>query len=337
MCLLGETHIEGPAINYEQIARQVVKQVGYDDEKKGLDYKTMSVIVNVERQSAEIANAVHVAKDMDDFGAGDQGIMFGYATDEWDTVSLHPYSHYLANLLCEEMAKARHSGQIPWLRPDCKSQVIVEYKNEKGMVEPIRIYNILISTQHDETVTTEEIKKVLTEQIIKKVCPAEMLKDTDIVINPSGSFILGGPAADSGLTGRKIIVDTYGGWAPHGGGAFSGKDPTKVDRSATYYARFVAKSLVAAGLCHRVLVQVSYAIGLPDPLSIYIESYGTAKEGITDEDLVEIVKKNFNFRPGNIIKELDLLRPIYQKTAKYGHFGRSDPDFTWETPKKLNL
>ena len=223
------------------------------------------------------------------------------------------------------------------MRPDCKSQVIVEYKNEKGMVKPIRIYNILISTQHDETVTTEEIKKVLTEQIIKKVCPAEMLKDTDIVINPSGSFILGGPAADSGLTGRKIIVDTYGGWAPHGGGAFSGKDPTKVDRSATYYARFVAKSLVAAGLCHRVLVQVSYAIGLPDPLSIYIESYGTAKEGITDEDLVEIVKKNFNFRPGNIIKELDLLRPIYQKTAKYGHFGRSDPDFTWEAPKKLNL
>lgn len=164
-----------------------------------------------------------------------------------------------------------------------------------------------------------------------------MLKDTDIVINPSGSFVLGGPAADSGLTGRKIIVDTYGGWAPHGGGAFSGKDPTKVDRSACYYCRFVAKSLVAAGLCHRVLIQVSYAIGLPDPLSIYLESYGTVKEGLTDEDLTEIVKKNFNFRPGHIIKELDLLRPIYLKTAKYGHFGRSDPDFTWETPKKLNL
>lgn len=275
---------------------------------------------------------------MNDFGAGDQGIMFGYATDEWDTETLHPYSHYLANLLCEELAKARHSGQIPWLRPDCKSQVIVEYKNEGGRVKPVRIYNILISTQHNAGVSQEEIQKTITEQIINKVCPAEMLKDTQIVINPSGSFVVGGPKADSGLTGRKIIVDTYGGWAPHGGGAFSGKDPTKVDRSATYYARYVAKSLVAAGLAHRVLVQVSYAIGLPDPLSIHIESYGSAKNGLTDEDLVRIVKKNFNFRPGNIINELNLLRPIYQKTAKYGHFGRTgDADFTWETPKKLTL
>lgn len=337
MCLLGETLVDGPAINYEQIARDVARQVGYDDENKGLDYKTMSVLVNVERQSPEIAQAVHVQKDMDDFGAGDQGIMFGYATNEWDTETLHPYSHYLSNLLCEEMAKARHSGEIPWLRPDCKSQVIVEYKNDKGKVTPVRIYNILISTQHDPSVTQQQIKEVLIEKIIKKVCPAEMLKDTDIVINPSGSFIVGGPKADSGLTGRKIIVDTYGGWAPHGGGAFSGKDPTKVDRSATYYARYVAKSLVAGGLAARVLVQVSYAIGLPDPLSIHIESYGTVKEGLTDEDLVRIVKKNFNFRPGNIIKELNLLRPIYQKTAKYGHFGRTDPDFTWEKPKTLVL
>lgn len=329
--------VGGHAINYEQIARQVAKQVGYDEEDKGLDYKTMSVLVNVERQSPEIAQAVHVSKDMDDFGAGDQGIMFGYATDEWDTETLHPYSHYLSNLLCEEMAKARHSGEIPWLRPDCKSQVIVEYSNENGRVKPVRIYNILISTQHDPTVTQQQIQETLTEKIIKKVCPADMLKDTQIVINPSGSFVVGGPKADSGLTGRKIIVDTYGGWAPHGGGAFSGKDPTKVDRSATYYARYVAKSLVAAGLCHRVLVQVSYAIGLPDPLSIHIESYGTARNGLNDEDLVRIVKKNFNFRPGNIIKELDLLRPIYKKTAAYGHFGRNDPDFTWETPKKLVL
>jgi S-adenosylmethionine synthetase len=337
ICMLGETLVAGPAVNYEQIAREVCKKVGYDDEDKGLDYKTMSVLVNVERQSAEIAAAVHVSKDIDDFGAGDQGIMFGYATDEWDSETLHPYSHWLSNKLCEEMAKARHSGAIPWLRPDCKSQVVVEYANEHGKLRPVRIYNILISTQHDPSVNQKQIAEVLTEQIIKRVCPAEFLKDTQIVINPSGSFIIGGPKADSGLTGRKIIVDTYGGWAPHGGGAFSGKDPTKVDRSATYYARYVAKSLVAAGLAHRVLVQVSYAIGLPDPLSIHIESYGSVQGGRTDEDLVKIVKKNFNFRPGKIIKELDLLRPIYQKTAVFGHFGRNDPDFTWEKPKKLNL
>lgn len=335
--MLGETHITGPRINFEQIARDVCKEVGYDDDNKGLDYNNMSVIVNVENQSPEIANAVHISKDIDDFGAGDQGLMFGYATAEWDTETLHPYSHHLANQLCEELAKARHSGAIPWLRPDCKSQVIVEYQNDKGRVKPIRIYNILISTQHNPEVSNEEITRVLTEQIVKKVCPAEMLQDTKIVINPSGSFVVGGPKADSGLTGRKIIVDTYGGWAPHGGGAFSGKDPTKVDRSASYYTRYVAKSLVAAGLAHRVLVQVSYAIGLPDPLSIYIDSYGTAKEGLTDEDLVRIVRNNFNFRPGSIIKELDLLRPIYKKTAKFGHFGRNDPDFTWEQPKKLVL
>ena len=294
----------------------------------------MTVLVNVEQQSSEIAAAVHEGKSDADMGAGDQGLMFGYATDEWDRVSLHPYSHYLANQLCEEMAKARHSGEIPWLRPDCKSQVIVEYKKEGHNIKPVGIYNVLISTQHDENVTNEEITRVLTEKIINKVCPAELLTDAKIVINPSGKFVLGGPAADAGLTGRKIIVDTYGGWAPHGGGAFSGKDPSKVDRSAAYYARYVAKSLVAAELAHRVLVQVSYAIGLADPLSIYIDSYGTVKDGLTDYDLIRIVRNNFNFRPGNIIKELDLKRPIYQKSAKYGHFGRDDPDFTWETPKR---
>lgn len=209
----------------------------------------------------------------------------------------------------------------------------MEYSKEGNIIKPLRIYNILISTQHDHGITNQEIKDTLTEKIIKKVCPAEMLKDTQLVINPSGSFEMGGPKADAGLTGRKIIVDTYGGWAPHGGGAFSGKDPTKVDRSAAYYARYVAKSLVANGLAHRVLVQVSYAIGLADPLSIYVESYGSVKDGLTDEDLIKIVKKNFNFRPGNIIHELDLKRPIYRKTAKYGHFGRTDPDFTWEKPK----
>lgn len=195
------------------------------------------------------------------------------------------------------------------------------------------MHTILISTQHDPTVTQEEIKTALITKVINTIVPAEMLNETNIVINPSGSFVQGGPAADAGLTGRKIIVDTYGGWCPHGGGAFSGKDASKVDRSAAYYCRYVAKSLVANGLCHRVLVQVSYAIGIADPLSVHVDSYGTVKEGLTDDNLMEIVLKNFNFRPGNIIKELELKRPIYQKTSSFGHFGRNDPDFTWEKPK----
>jgi len=235
------------------------------------------------------------------------------------------------------MAIYRKDGTLPWLRPDCKSQVIVEYeKLANGHVKPVRVYNILISTQHSPEITNEQINQELTEKVIKKVIPADMLVDTKIVINPSGKFDVGGPAADAGLTGRKIIVDTYGGWCPHGGGAFSGKDPSKVDRSAAYYGRYVAKSLVANGLADRILVQVSYAIGLADPLSIHVDSYGTVKNGLTDEDLVKITVKNFNFRPGMIIKELDLKRPIYQKSAAFGHFGRKDPDFTWETPK-MNL
>ena len=235
------------------------------------------------------------------------------------------------------MAIKRKNGEIPWLRPDCKSQVIVEYeKQPKGILKPISVYNILISTQHAPEVSNEEINKVLTEEAIKKVVPENMLVGTKIVINPSGKFDVGGPAADAGLTGRKIIVDTYGGWCPHGGGAFSGKDQSKVDRSAAYYGRYVAKSIVANGLAHRCLIQVSYAIGLADPLSIHVDSYGTVKDGVTDDDLVRIVKNNFCFRPGSIIKELDLKRPIYQKTAAFGHFGRIDKDFTWETPK-MNL
>lgn len=270
-------------------------------------------------------------------GAGDQGLMFGYATDEWDDKVLHPYSHVLASQICEEMAIQRKNGQISWLRPDCKSQVIVEYeKLPGGNVKPKRVYNILISTQHHPDVPNEEIRSTLIERVINKVVPKEMLVDTKIVINPSGKFDVGGPAADAGLTGRKIIVDTYGGWCPHGGGAFSGKDASKVDRSAAYYGRYVAKSLVANKLAKRVLVQVSYAIGLADPLSIHVDSYGTVKEGMTDDDLMRVVRNNFNFRPGAIIKELDLKRPIYQKSAAFGHFGRNDPDFTWETPK-MNL
>ena len=235
-------------------------------------------------------------------GAGDQGLMFGYATDEYDKELLHPCSHVFANKICEEMAIARKNGSIPWLRPDCKSQVIVEYREElDGRMTPLRVYNVLISTQHEPGVTNETIRQVLIDQVIKKVVPEHMLTDTEYVINPSGKFEIGGPHADAGLTGRKIIVDTYGGWAAHGGGAFSGKDPTKVDRSAAYYARFVAKSLVAGGLADRALVQVSYAIGLADPLSIHVDTYGTAKDGRTEADIVRIVRNNFNFRPGSII------------------------------------
>jgi len=300
----------------------------------GLDGDKCSVIVNVHAQDANIANSVHESKKEEDMGAGDQGLMFGYATDEWDDKILHPYSHYLSNKLVEEMQIARDDKSIAWLRPDCKSQVIVEYeKLDKGNLKPKSIYNILISTQHDPSVSNDEIRSTLEEKIIKKVCPADMLVNTKIIINPSGKFDVGGPAADAGLTGRKIIVDTYGGWCPHGGGAFSGKDASKVDRSAAYYARYVAKSVVANKLAHRCLIQVSYAIGIADPLSIHVDSYGTVKEGLTDSDLERIVKNNFNFRPGNIIKELDLKRPIFQKTAKFGHFGRDDPDFTWENPK----
>lgn len=228
---------------------------------------------------------MHENKEESDFGAGDQGLMFGYATDEWDEEFLHPYSHWLSNKLCEEMAAQRHSGEIPWLRPDVKSQVILEYKKESnGKLTPVRVYNILISTQHDSGVALDVIRQTITDKIIKKVVPEQLLIDTKIVINPSGSFVEGGPSADAGLTGRKIIVDTYGGWAPHGGGAFSGKDPTKVDRSAAYYARYVAKSIVANKLAHRALVQVSYAIGLADPLSIHIDTYGSAIN-CSDEDI----------------------------------------------------
>merc|ERR1711907_94051 len=332
--LLGEVSVDKNKVDFEAVARKVCKEVGFTSEDVGLDCDNCNVIINVHAQDANIAAAVHEAKDELDMGAGDQGLMFGYATDEWDTETLHPYSHVLSNKICEVMAIKRKNGEIPWLRPDCKSQVIVEYeKQEKGFLKPTRVYNILISTQHHPDVTNDVIEKTLTEDVIKQVVPAEMLNGTKIVINPSGKFDVGGPAADAGLTGRKIIVDTYGGWCPHGGGAFSGKDPSKVDRSAAYYGRYVAKSIVANGLANRVLVQVSYAIGLADPLSIHVDSYGTVKEGLKDEDLIKIVRNNFNFRPGNIIRELDLKRPIYQKTAAFGHFGRCDPDFTWEKPK----
>jgi S-adenosylmethionine synthetase len=331
---LGEITVKG-TINYQEIIKEAVKSAGFTCKEKGIDYSTIDVKTVIEQQQPEIAQAVYLEKAETEQGAGDQGLMFGYATNEWDKESLLPLSHYLASKLCERLSVCRNEKIITWLRPDCKSQVTVEYRKDGGKVIPLRVHNVVISTQHDPGVEIDLLRKEIKEKVIQQVIPAKYLDARTVyLVNPSKSFIMGGPIADAGLTGRKIIVDTYGGWAPHGGGAFSGKDPSKVDRSAAYYSRYVAKSLVHHGLCDRVLVQVSYAIGMADPLSIYVDSYGTVKNGKTDKDLLCIVKKNFSFRPACMIKELKLKRPIYQKTAAFGHFGRKIPEFTWEYPKE---
>jgi len=320
-------------INYEQVIRDTLAKIGYDDKAKGLDYKTCNVIVAIEQQSPDIAQGVHLDRKAEDIGAGDQGHMFGYATDE--TKELMPLTHLLATQIGSRLTEVRKKGILKWVRPDGKTQVTIEYRNQNGAMIPIRVHTIVISTQHDDGITNEKIQSDLMEQVIKPVVPAKYLdKNTIYHLNPSGRFVIGGPHGDAGLTGRKIIIDTYGGWGAHGGGAFSGKDPTKVDRSAAYAARWIAKSLVAAKLARRVLVQISYSIGIAEPLSLFVDSYGTAEK--SDKELVEIIKKNFDLRPGVIMRDLKLTRPIYTKTAAYGHFGREDPDFTWETPKQLS-
>jgi S-adenosylmethionine synthetase len=322
-------------VNYEQVIREALKEIGYDDVAKGLDYRTCNVIVAIEEQSPDIAQSVDATK-LEDTGAGDQGIMFGYASDE--TESMMPLTHNLATSIGARLTEVRKTGVCPWVRPDGKTQVTCEYRMDNGRPVPVRVHTVVISTQHSEDITQEEIKKQLMEHVIKPVVPAEYLDDKTIYhLNPSGRFVIGGPHGDAGLTGRKIIIDTYGGWGAHGGGAFSGKDTTKVDRSAAYAARWVAKSLVSAGLAHRALVQLSYAIGVAHPLSIFVDTYGTGKSrcGKSDAEISTIVRNNFDLRPGCIIRDLNLRRPILKKTAAYGHFGRSDPDFTWEVPKEL--
>ena len=315
-------------VDYIKVARDTIRYIGYDNTDYGIDYKGCAVLVAYDKQSPDIAQGVDGALDDPlDQGAGDQGLMFGYACDE--TAQLMPMPIWLSHRLMERQSYLRKDGRLPWLRPDAKAQVTLKYKDHK----PYSIDTVVLSTQHDPEVSLETIRESVIEEIIKPILPKELIRaDIKYLVNPTGRFVIGGPQGDCGLTGRKIIVDTYGGSAPHGGGAFSGKDPSKVDRSAAYAARYVAKNIVAAGLASRCLVQISYAIGVARPTSVMLETYGTGK--ISDDQLTALVLEHFDLRPKGIVKMLDLLRPIYKKTAAYGHFGRDEPEFSWETADK---
>jgi S-adenosylmethionine synthetase len=327
-------------VNFDDLVRKVVKEIGYDSSEKGFDGNTCAVLSAIASQSADIALGVDHAmedksgemkdKDIEHVGAGDQGMMFGYACNETDT--LMPMPIYMAHKLARRLSELRKDGTLPWLRPDGKSQVTVEYAYGK----PKRIDTVLISTQHAPEVSHAEIVEAISEHVIFPILPESMVDDKlNVYVNPTGRFVIGGPMGDAGVTGRKIIVDTYGGMGRHGGGAFSGKDPTKVDRSAAYAARWVAKNIVAAGLADRCEIQVAYAIGVAHPLSVNVETFGTGK--IADDKISDLITQFFDLRPGAIIRDLDLRRPIYRKTAAYGHFGRDDIQFPWENTEKADL
>ena len=337
-------------VDYEAVVRKVCNDVGFTSEAVGLDGNNCRVLVELHAQSPEIGQGVHGmgTKALEEIGAGDQGIMFGYATDESEAYAEYkgkfmPMTLMLANAIGYRLTEVRKNGTCPWVRPDGKTQVTIEYKNEGGAMRPQRVHTVLISTQHDETVSNEKIAEDLMTEVIKKVIPADLLDANTIFhLNPSGRFTIGGPDGDAGLTGRKIIIDTYGGWGAHGGGAFSGKDPTKVDRSAAYACRWMAKSVVKSGLCKRALVQLSYAIGVAKPLSLFVETYGTENGELTAQAITNIVKINFDARPGALARDLALRQPKYNVTAAYCHFGRepyAEGDikfFAWEDAKDLS-
>ncbi len=315
-------------VDMQAVVRKTIKEIGYNSSEMGFDYESCAVITSIDKQSADIAQGVDEFDDHEQ-GAGDQGLMFGYASNETDVLMPAPV-HY-AHKLVKRQAEVRKNGTLPWLRPDAKSQVTFRYEDHK----PVGIEAVVLSTQHNPEISTDDLRQAVMEEIIKPVLPAEWINgDTQYHINPTGRFVVGGPVGDCGLTGRKIIVDTYGGMARHGGGAFSGKDPSKVDRSAAYAGRYVAKNVVAAGLADRCEIQVSYAIGVAEPTSISIETFGTGK--ISNDKIVELVREHFDLRPKGLIAMLDLLRPIYRTTAAYGHFGREEPNFTWEKTDKAD-
>ena len=316
-------------IDYPDIVRQTIKEIGYNDSSMGFDWETCAVLTSIDRQSPDIAQGVEGRGLSPEQGAGDQGLMFGYASTS--TENLMPMPIWYAHRLAERLARVRKDGTLPWLRPDGKTQVTVRYENSI----PKSIHTVVIAAQHHPDVKYKDLEEAIIEEVIKKVIPANLLVDTKFLVNTTGRFVVGGPLGDCGITGRKIIVDTYGGRGYHGGGAFSGKDPTKVDRTTSYMLRHVAKNVVAAGLAKRCEVQVAYSIGLPDPLSIMVYTYDTAV--ISEDKLLEIIKETFSFKPAAMIQYLELQRPIFKKTAAYGHFGRTDPDFTWEYVNKVDV